>query len=131
LHKLTVSATGIPTDTVDTLRGAEYPCYKISQIKGCRVRKLLLVVLCGIVLGVMPAMAAASPTSGAYSGTGAQQLSQVQSASASQSPTNAANTSGTSGTLPFTGLNLGLLGGVAIALMGTGLVLRRRTRSTS
>ena len=87
------------------------------------MRKLLLVVLCGMALVTAAPAMAANPTQGAYSGTGANQLSQVQSDATSQSP------AGTSGTLPFTGMNLGLVAGVAITLMGSGLVLRRRTRS--
>jgi hypothetical protein len=91
------------------------------------MRNLLIVGLCGIVLGVAAPAMASSPSQGAYGGSGNSQLSQVQSQNTTTSPT--ATTAGS--TLPFTGLNLGMLGGVAIVMMGAGLALRIRTRSDS
>lgn len=92
------------------------------------MRKVLVVVLCGILLGVAAPAMAQSPTQGAYSGTGANQLTQAQSNSA---PTNGTRADATSGTLPFTGLNLGLVVVVAAVLAGTGLMLRRQSGSDS
>lgn len=87
------------------------------------MRKILLVGLCGIVLGIAAPAMASSPSQGAYGGTGNTQLSQVQSKTTSKSPAAA------SSTLPFTGMNLGLLAGVAVVLLGSGLALRIRTRA--
>lgn len=91
------------------------------------MRKIVLVALCAIMLGIAAPAMANSPSQGAYGGTGNNQLSQVQSTTASNSPT--ATTA--SGTLPFTGLNVGVLAAVAAVLLGTGLALRIRTRSDS
>jgi hypothetical protein len=89
------------------------------------MRKMIVVALCGLVLGIAAPAMANTPSQGAYGGTGNNQLSQVQSLTSQTSPT--ATTA--SSTLPFTGLNVGLLAGVAVVLLGAGLVLRVRTRS--
>lgn len=90
------------------------------------MRKLLLIGLCAILLGTAAAPALAnSPSQGAYGGTGNNQLSQVQS--------NTANTSNASASssLPFTGLNLPVVAGIAVLLVGAGLALRIKTSSDS
>jgi hypothetical protein len=87
------------------------------------MRKTFLVVLCALCLGIAaPAWANSSPTEGAYGGTGANQVSQVQDTTAARSPT--ATTS--AATLPFTGIDVGLVAAVAVVLVGSGLILRRR-----
>jgi hypothetical protein len=92
------------------------------------MRKTFLVVLCALCLGIAtPAWANSSPTQGAYGGTGANQISQVHDTTASPSPTATATASAASaGTLPFTGIDVGLVAAVAVVLVGSGLVLRRR-----
>ncbi len=79
------------------------------------MKRFLLVALCLGALCVSAAPALASPTNSAYSGPGASQVSQVQTTSSSNS------------SLPFTGLNLALVGLVAVVLAGSGLVLRYRS----
>lgn len=85
------------------------------------MRKVVIIGLCSILLGVAaaPALANSSPSQGTYGGTAASQLSQVQSVSSTTS----------AGTLPFTGLNVAVVAVVAVALVGSGFVLRMRTRS--
>jgi hypothetical protein len=79
------------------------------------MKRFLLVAMCVGALCVSAAPALASPTNSAYSGPGASQVSQVQ-------------TTGTSaGSLPFTGLNLAVVGFVAVVLAGSGLMLRHRS----
>jgi hypothetical protein len=90
------------------------------------MRKLVLVVLCGILLGTAAPALANSPSQGAYGGTGNNQLSQVQGTTAN----NAASTN-SSGSLPFTGLNLPVLAGIAVVLLGAGVALRVRTSTDS
>lgn len=81
------------------------------------MKRILLVALCLGALCLSAAPALASPTNSAYSGPGASQVSQVQT------------TTSSSGSLPFTGLNLAVVGLVAIVLAGSGLVLRYRSSS--
>jgi hypothetical protein len=89
------------------------------------MRKTFLVVLCALCLGIAtPAWANSSPTQGAYGGTGATQVSKVQDTATSRAPT--ATASASTGTLPFTGMDVGLVAAVAVVLLGSGLVLRRR-----
>jgi hypothetical protein len=83
------------------------------------MRTTLLAVVCGMMLAVAAPALASGPTQGAYAGPGANQISSVQ---------NTAETTSDSGTLPFTGLNLGLVAVVAVALVGAGFGLRRQTR---
>lgn len=85
------------------------------------MRKLLVIGLCSILLGVAaaPAMANSSPSQGTYGGTAANQLSQVQNVSSTT----------TSGSLPFTGMNVAALAVIAVALLGSGFALRMRARS--
>jgi hypothetical protein len=88
------------------------------------MRKLLLIGLCAILLGTAAPALANSPSQGAYGGTGNNQLSQVQGNTASKS--NASTSS-----LPFTGLNVPLVAGIAVLLAGAGLALRIKTSSDS
>lgn len=88
------------------------------------MRKLLLLGLCAILLGTAAPALANSPSQGAYGGTGNNQLSQVQG-------TTSNSNASTSSSLPFTGLNVPVLAGIAIVLLGTGVVLRIRTRTDS
>ena len=85
------------------------------------MRKVLLIGICAILLGTAAPALANSPSQGAYGGTGNNQLSQVQSNTASKS----------SGSLPFTGLNVPVLAGIAALLAGAGLALRIKTSSDS
>jgi hypothetical protein len=82
------------------------------------MKRVLLIMLCLGALCLSAAPAMASPTNSAYSGTGATQISQVQSTA---KPSTSA--------LPFTGLNLAVVGLVAVVLAGSGLVLRHRSAS--
>ncbi len=80
------------------------------------MKRVLLIMLCLGALCLSAAPALASPTNSAYSGTGATQISQVQTAA---KPSTSA--------LPFTGLNLAVVGLVAVVLAGSGLILRHRS----
>ena len=86
------------------------------------MRKLLLIGLCAILLGTAAPALATSPSQSAYGGTGNNQLSQVQSNTASKS---------SSSSLPFTGLNVPVLAAIAVVLGGAGLALRIKTSSDS
>jgi hypothetical protein len=90
------------------------------------MRKLLLIGLCAILLGTAVPAFADTPSQGAYGGNGNNQLSKVQSNTASKT---AATTA--SSTLPFTGLNVPVVAGIAVLLLGAGLTLRIRTRTDS
>jgi hypothetical protein len=87
------------------------------------MRKLLLLCLCAILLGTAAPALANSPSQGAYGGTGNNQLSKVQS--------NTSDTTASSSTLPFTGLNVPVVAAIAAGLVGAGVVLRIRTRTDS
>jgi hypothetical protein len=84
------------------------------------MKTFLLIALATAMLAVAAPAMAQSPTQGAYSGTGANQVSSLNATSTTQT---------TSPTLPFTGLDLGAVSVVGIALLGTGFVVRRRTKS--
>jgi hypothetical protein len=83
------------------------------------MKRVLLIMLCLGALCLSAAPALASPTNSAYSGTGATQISQVQSVQTAAKPSTSA--------LPFTGLNLAVVGLVAVVLAGSGLILRHRS----
>lgn len=89
------------------------------------MRKILIVVLSAgaLALAATPALAASNPSQGTYGGSGANQLSQVQSLASTKSTPTAASS------LPFTGLNVVVVIVIAAALLGAGVVLRGRTRS--
>jgi hypothetical protein len=94
-----------------------------------------------LIPGAAVASASSTPTSCSYTKT--CQLSKVDHASASRSPKSKTNSPATSantpsvvknateaktastGSLPFTGLDLGALGAGAVMLLGAGMVLRR------
>jgi hypothetical protein len=62
-------------------------------------------------------------------GTSGPQVKNVSASSVTPSGTAAVETSSSSGSLPFTGLDVGILLMVAAVLAGTGLALRRLTAS--
>jgi hypothetical protein len=79
--------------------------------------KLLFAVLAVTLLVAAPAYAQ-NPTQDAYSITAAKVQEQVSSTGSSDS-----------GSLPFTGLQLTVVLAAGIVLLGTGLVVRRMSRS--
>jgi hypothetical protein len=80
--------------------------------------KLLFAVLAVTLLVAAPAYAQ-NPTQDAYSITAAKVQEQVSSTGSGES----------SGSLPFTGLQLTVVLAAGIVLLGTGLVVRRMSRS--
>jgi hypothetical protein len=84
--------------------------------------KRIAILAVGVAL-MLPAMALASgsPTCQAYS----PQLCSVNSSKVTSTPTDAGTTAAT---LPFTGLNVGLLVVGGGALLGAGFVMRRFSR---
>lgn len=78
-------------------------------------RSSFIAVLCCMMLAPAGPALANSPTQSAYSGSGANQITQA-----------GANASPNAQTLPFTGIDLGALSAVGIVLLGTGFILRRR-----
>ena len=115
-------------------------------------RRFLLAVLAVVAVGAMPAIAAAqTPGVGGYAGTAPAAINQtappsgntgVQGDSEGDDPAGAVNPGGTegasgtaptstasasTGTLPFTGLQIGLMLFGGLALVGLGLTLRRTT----
>jgi hypothetical protein len=83
-----------------------------------------------------PAFAEDSSLEG-YGGPGSDVLSEIQQPGGNVSEKSAPvqNTAGesakaSSGTLPFTGLDLGLLGAAGVGLLGLGIGMRRLTRSS-
>jgi hypothetical protein len=82
-----------------------------------------------IALALAPAATAQSSSVGTYGGNGGQ-VAGV--AGGGESGNNAVNTSNTAGSLPFTGMDVGLVvgGGVLLLLAGIGMA-RLTARSTS
>jgi hypothetical protein len=89
----------------------------------------LIVVLGALVVGPATAMAQdalSNPSAAQY-----EPKSQVEgtnttgSAPVAATPSSGSNGGGSTGTLPFTGLDVMVLAGVALALVGTGVALRR------
>lgn len=81
--------------------------------------RLLATLVCGLTLALSaPAVADSNPAQSAYSGLPTESVQAVQS-------------SASSGTLPFTGIDLGALSAVALVLVATGLVLRWRSKPGS
>jgi 2-methylaconitate cis-trans-isomerase PrpF len=82
-----------------------------------------------------PAFAEDSSLEG-YGGPGSDVLSEIQQPSnkAAEKSAPVSNQAGesarSSGTLPFTGLDLGLLGAAGAGLLGLGIAMRRLTRSS-
>lgn len=84
-----------------------------------RVKSVVLMLVCTAMLAVAaPAFAASSPAQNAYGGEGATQNSRTLSTSES-----------TQSTLPFTGLNAGVVVAIGVLLVGGGLVIRRTVRT--
>jgi hypothetical protein len=97
----------------------------ISPVRG-RLLALGLVAFCTLALMATAVALAQTPTVDAYGGlAGSSQGSSSGGGQLAQSPAG----SDTGGSLPFTGLELGAFVVVGAGLVGTGLVLRRTTRS--
>lgn len=96
-----------------------------------KVRTILLwSTACGVALVFAASAYASSPGQSAYAGVGASQLSQVTGPTASTAATGAATASTAStGSLPFTGLDIGVVAAVGISLVGVGFVIRRTART--
>lgn len=100
------------------------------------MRRILLLIVCGVALAsASPALASggsSNPSSSTYGGQANSQLSQVQGQNTNTTPGGptgpTALSSGSAASLPFTGLNVGLVAAIAIALVGGGFVLRTRSR---
>jgi hypothetical protein len=87
--------------------------------------KRIVTVIVGLAL-MLPAAASANSTCSAYNPT----LCSVASNTASRT-TATATTTTTASTLPFTGLDVGLLAAGGGLLLGAGLVVRRLSRGTN
>jgi hypothetical protein len=89
----------------------------------------LIVVLGALVAGPATAMAQdalSNPSDAQYEPQSQVQGTNTTGADAvAATPTGGSNDGGSSGTLPFTGLDVMVLAGVALALVGTGFALRR------
>lgn len=82
---------------------------------------LVALIVCILALAAGPAMAQSTPTEDAYGGqVGAQQTG-------GGGPT----VSGGTGSLPFTGFQLGMAALAGVGLIGTGFALRRTVRAPS
>ena len=86
-----------------------------------RIRILIAVVV--VMLALAAPAFASNPTDNAYAGTGATQIHNTGTTGTTE------GTDSSASTLPFTGINVGVVGAIAVALMGTGFVLRRSTRA--
>lgn len=92
-----------------------------------KVRTILLWgTACGVALVFAASAYASSPGQSAYAGVGATQLSQVTGPTASAAAT---ATTASTGSLPFTGMDIGVVAAVGISLVGVGFVIRRTTRT--
>jgi hypothetical protein len=104
---------------------------------------IIALALAGTLALSAPALAqTSSPTQDAYGGVIAEVVTpsedqpaapqqEVAAETATPAPTAAAQPQAEEGALPFTGLQATLVALAGIALLGTGLVLRRTTRSDS
>jgi hypothetical protein len=88
-----------------------------------RLLGLMVVLGCVLALGVAGPTFAQTPTGDAYGGLAGVE----QGPGDSGNPT--AAESGNGGTLPFTGVELGVFALVGAGLLGTGLLMRRTLRS--
>jgi hypothetical protein len=80
----------------------------------------------------VPAFAAGNaPSQAVYNTAGAKVQAAVAKVSAKASKVKGAQAKGTKATLPFTGLDLGIMFGAGLLLVGTGLSLRLLTRERS
>jgi hypothetical protein len=94
-----------------------------------KLRMILGAAVLVIALALAPAATAQSSSVGTYGGNGGQ-VAGV--AGGGESANNAVNTSNTAGSLPFTGMDVGLVvgGGVLLLLAGIGMA-RLTARSTN
>ena len=98
-----------------------------------RVLSLTLICVIAAVLGTATAAFAASPAQSVYS-PGGNVLNVVQGGGPAATPTPVATppatppATTTSGSLPFTGFQAGLVGLAGLALVGTGVAMRRVAR---
>jgi hypothetical protein len=74
---------------------------------------------------------AQSPAQSAYSGVGADQISQATQPVSEVESTTTPTTASSTGSLPFTGLDLGAIVLAGAVLGGTGLMLRRWSKSST
>jgi hypothetical protein len=104
-----------------------------------RLRTAVTAVVACFALAVPSAALAVSPTQDAYSGIAGQQqggsgaptsgtVGQESSGDLGQSASGEAATTQSSGSLPFTGLEVGVIAMVGIALLGGGVLLFRASR---
>lgn len=91
-------------------------------------RRLFATLFAALLIVPAPAFAA-SATQDAYDGNDVQNETDTGTNDDTQPDTQDASPSTTSnGSLPFTGLEAGLIAAAGIGLAGTGIVLRRSTR---
>jgi hypothetical protein len=86
----------------------------------------MIAILVVMLVVAAPAVAQTASQNG-YSGTGGQVQAQVDDPSS----TPVASTDSGGGSLPFTGLDLALLAGAGVVLVGAGIGMRRLTRAPS
>jgi hypothetical protein len=73
------------------------------------IKTMMVALVCAVVLAMAaPAFAETSPAETAYGGEGGTQVVQ------------------TTESLPFTGINVGVIVGLGVVLLGAGIVVRRR-----
>jgi hypothetical protein len=84
-------------------------------------KNLAIVALCAMLAALSAAPASAQETSSVTADQYDESGSQFSSGGGTADPG--------VGSLPFTGLDLGLMGAAAAALMGVGVLMRRRTAS--
>jgi hypothetical protein len=104
---------------------------------GTTYKKMIVAAIAAFAFATAaPAFAEDSSLEG-YGGPGSDVLSEIQqpSGNAPQQSAPVQNTAGesakaSSGNLPFTGLDLGLLGAAGVGLLGLGIVMRRLTRTS-
>ena len=107
---------------------------EVRRCKGYFVRSSRLFAISLVVLGLSaPSALAANPARDGYLTTPINVPPTVQAASATSVPTTATVTppTHTGSSLPFTGLDIGLVAGAAVLLLGLGFALRRGTRTES
>ena len=97
-----------------------------------RSSRLFAISLAVLGLAATPALAA-NPARDGYLTTPINVPPTVQAASATTVPSTATVTppKSTGSSLPFTGLDIGLVAGAAVLLLGLGFALRRGTRTES
>ena len=111
---------------------------EVLRCKGYLVRSSRIFAISLAVLGLAASPAlAANPTRDGYLTTPINVPPTVQGASSTTIPTKTpavatvTPTQSTGSSLPFTGLDIGLVAGAAVLLLGLGFALRRGTRTES